>query len=648
MPKITRLSLLLILLFISKFSYCQTYVDSLKAAYKKGDDKTKYTLITHILPNLSHEDKEYGYYVEQTKLLADRNLAKSSLTSSQKQFWKLAKGDYFIKKATIFQTKNPPEALKLVNKSIEVFTELKSFSKLADALVGKGMLLIDTGKTPEGIESYYKALKYYDQLKDKSGVAYAQITIANAYNSQKKYEEGLALYQKALTYYLTVKKPVVDDKAAITALYQNIGHYYFLKKKYDTALEYFNKGLIDAKEIGHTGFMSILLDKIGRIHFERKEYELAYQKFQQALQLEQPDVYKANLYTSIGELCIAQKKYQEAEDYLNKAVAIGKQYGDLEMQFYAVDHLTQLYKKTKRFEKALEMSEIYNSLDDSIVGDESRNTLKEQQLKYEFEKKELKAKITQQKKISEIKARRNILITILSALLLLVLSGGFFYYRNNKQKQEIAGLEKNQIKQKLLITQMNPHFIFNSIGNIQGLINDKKDKDAVDYLTKFSKLTRQILENSNENYISLEEEVEMTKNYLSIQQLLYSNKFSFKIDIEDNVDTENIFLPPMLTQPFIENAIKHGISNTENGKIDIRFYLKEGKLFFEVTDNGRGFDASKRTDNHKSLAMTITKERLVNYTRNQDFVVHTDNIKDNNEKVVGAKVSFEIPYIYEN
>jgi LytS/YehU family sensor histidine kinase len=119
--------------------------------------------------------------------------------------------------------------------------------------------------------------------------------------------------------------------------------------------------------------------------------------------------------------------------------------------------------------------------------------------------------------------------------------------------------------------------------------------------------------------------------------------------VEDTIDPDTIFLPPMLTQPFIENAIKHGLSNTTaNGLVAIHFFLKETKLFFEVSDNGKGFDAVKKSTNHKSLAMTITKERLIGYTKNQDFVVQTDNILDKDTNVVGAKVIFEIPYIYEN
>lgn len=105
----------------------------------------------------------------------------------------------------------------------------------------------------------------------------------------------------------------------------------------------------------------------------------------------------------------------------------------------------------------------------------------------------------------------------------------------------------------------------------------------------------------------------------------------------------------MLAQPFIENAIKHGLSTTAaNGKVDVHFFLKEEKLFFEVTDNGKGFGSETQVSNHKSLAMTITKERLVTYTKNKDFIVQTDNLVNTEGKVEGAKVVFEIPYIYEN
>ena len=283
-----------------------------------------------------------------------------------------------------------------------------------------------------------------------------------------------------------------------------------------------------------------------------------------------------------------------------------------------------LYKK-ETFDKLAEIKYEYAYKDTLTTAKKSVNTLKKTVAVSELQKKWL------------IGGFIGLLIVLGFLLALLKIR------RVKMQNQQLL------LEQKLLITQMNPHFIFNSIQNIRSLINNRQNDEAVNYLGKFSKLTRQILEHSNQNYISLAEELEMLENYLTIQQLLYENKFTFNIHIEENMDTESIFLPPMLAQPYIENAIKHGLSNTtENGKIDVHYYLKEEKLYFEVTDNGKGFGTDEKVSNHKSLAMTITKERLTFYTKNKDFVVQTNNVIASDGTIEGAKVAFEVPYIYES
>ena len=387
------------------------------------------------------------------------------------------------------------------------------------------------------------------------------------------------------------------------------------------------------------------------VHLEQSNLAEAEKLFNEALALQnKKDAVVSeeaffHAYLSMGNLYLRKHDLKKAASYAEKALAISQKINDESYQSEASQLLYEISLADKNFKRALEMFQLHQKLGDASKIEAAKNATAQQLLQYNFEKKELKLKLDAEKKSA---TQTNWLIALSGALLLLLL-GVYFYYRNNKQKHAIAGLEKNQIKQKLLITQMNPHFIFNSVQNIRNLIDLKKNDDAVKYLDQFSVLTRQILENSNENYISLEEEVAMIQNYLSIQQLLYNHKFDFSITVQDTIETDSTFLPPMLTQPFIENAIKHGLSNTSaNGMIDIRFFLDAGKLFFEVTDNGKGFDATKSTSNHKSLAMTITRERLVGYTKNNDFTVQADNIKDEHENVVGAKVRFEIPYIYEN
>lgn len=724
MFKITRLTALVLLLFISAVSHSQNNIDSLKAIFNnpKQYDSNRARAVVYLIANLPSQNKEYSEYLEQLKILVDKNLKKKEVSAKEEKFWKSYSAQYYMTKSQRgFEGNQMDGVLEDMNKGIALFTEVHDTLQAANGMVSRGLVLKRLKRPEEAIESLYKGLKLMDLTNDKAGVAYAQMCIASLYEDQGNLAGAIDLYKKALAYNESIKKPSVQEVMGIAELNTRLGDIYLGKKQFDLSEKYHQEALKLSTKNKSQLQMSANLTSLARINFVKGKSAEAYDMMKQALELKQSDLYKSNIYISLGEFCIEEKKYKEGEEYLKLAMKLGRKDKSLkswERQEKATKHLTRLYTETKEFDKAAQMFELNTAFRDSIKDTDSRNLLLKQQLKYDFEKKELQQKIEQEKELSEMKlmqarrvaalklqaeketaeqesknklaqqqlaydfekkalnqkiaqqrkvsaikldaekvkldaqkktaAKNNWLIAV-SGALLLVLLGLYFYYRNNKQRQAITVLEKDQIKQKLLVSQMNPHFIFNSIENIQQLIYDNKDQDAVNYLSKFSVLTRQILENSNENYISLSEEVAMIGNYLSIQQLLYSNKFDFNIIVEEDVDAEAIFLPPMLTQPFIENAIKHGLSSKDvNGMINIRFYLNEGKLFFEVLDNGKGFDASKRTDNHKSLAMVITKERLVNYTKNQDFVVQADNIKDKDEKVVGAKVVFEIPYIYEN
>lgn len=481
----------------------------------------------------------------------------------------------------------------------------------------------------EALASSYKSLEITKKLGAEtqtsltlSGAADLEMKVGNYAQAEKLFQEMLAM------------KSTSNNNMSLAATYHGLGEISFNKGDLKNAEGYQEKAFELSQKTTNKTLQKDIAEMLYKINLANKNYEKALRYFE----FDKKITDSTRIETTKKEITEQQLKYEFEKKELQQKIIQQKKLTavTLEQQKRVAAVKLEAQKKT-----ALEMS---------------KNKLARQQLLYNFEKKELNEKLIQGKKLSAIKleaekktaAKNNWLIAV-SSLFLLSLLGGYFYYRNNRQKQAITVLEKNQIKQKLLITQMNPHFIFNSVQNIRSLINNKQNDEAVDYLGKFSKLTRQILENSNENYISLEEEVEMIENYLSIQQLLYENKFTFTIIVQEEIDKESIFLPPMLAQPFIENAIKHGLSNTtENGKIDVHFFLKDEKLFFEVTDNGKGFGADTQVSNHKSLAMTITKERLVTYTKNKDFIVQTDNVINTEGKIEGAKVVFEIPYIYEN
>lgn len=177
-----------------------------------------------------------------------------------------------------------------------------------------------------------------------------------------------------------------------------------------------------------------------------------------------------------------------------------------------------------------------------------------------------------------------------------------------------------QTEQQLLRTQINPHFLFNSLATVQNFFLNNDTKNSVLYLGKFAKLMRQILENSRKNLISLHSEIEMLENYLDLQKIRFSGNFDYTILLADDLDKYYTQIPPMLAQPFVENALEHGFSHkNEHGLLEISFKIEqengEGMLVLEILDNGVGLELSKELRSetkkeYKSLALTITQERL--------------------------------------
>jgi ligand-binding sensor domain-containing protein len=240
----------------------------------------------------------------------------------------------------------------------------------------------------------------------------------------------------------------------------------------------------------------------------------------------------------------------------------------------------------------------------------------------------------------------------------LLLIGGIFrsrlkqLKRKAKQKEQALSIEKKmlELEQKALQLQMNPHFIFNTLNSIQGLIGLKDPKKARFYLSKFSRLMRIVLENSRSSMIPLEDEIESLENYLSLEQFGKNHSFDYKIKIEPDIDTEDIFIPPLMIQPFVENAIVHGLAAfAEGGFIQIHFEDKTDYLLCSITDNGIGRAAaanqkSQRDEHHKSMGLQVTAERLniLNQKQEESFLI--EDILNKDGSVGGTKVElrFEI------
>lgn len=194
---------------------------------------------------------------------------------------------------------------------------------------------------------------------------------------------------------------------------------------------------------------------------------------------------------------------------------------------------------------------------------------------------------------------------------------------------------------------MNPHFIFNSLNSIQSYIANNENDKANRFLAKFARLIRTMLNHSRSNKISLQEEVDALTLYMDLEKMRFKEKFDFEVILDPDVETHDIEVPPLLIQPYLENAIIHGMAQTRSqGKINLYYIQKGDYLYATVTDNGIGIEQSKKMKKdslHKSVGMTITQKRLEMLDEgNTDKKVHIEEIKDRKGEVLGTKVEVKI------
>jgi two-component sensor histidine kinase len=239
-----------------------------------------------------------------------------------------------------------------------------------------------------------------------------------------------------------------------------------------------------------------------------------------------------------------------------------------------------------------------------------------------------------------------ILCALIGGLLVLVTAFVFAVKRvkqRAKEKNERLRLERDVIdlEQKALRLQMNPHFIFNTLNSIQGLIAQQDNKTARLYLARFSRLMREILENSREDAITFEEEFETLRTYVEL------HKFTLNVQVELDIDCDDELLdhplPPLLLQPFVENAILHGIVPQGEGRISIRAAVRENQVEITIEDNGigRAASAANKPFSHKSAGLEVTRSRLslLHASDNEEFFTVSDVIPH------GTRVSILLPLV---
>lgn len=359
-----------------------------------------------------------------------------------------------------------------------------------------------------------------------------------------------------------------------------------------------------------------------------------------------PSVFINNLlvdYANVAAIYCALKQPVSAEKFIDKAAQLREKHSKIifaEDEIAYQNSLALLYQLQGKKAQAIEVLNHTATLQKDIYQTENAQAIAEMNALYQLQAKDQSIRtLNENIKINQLQLQKNRLWLVISVLgiILLGITLLFLYYsfRQRRARQE---KEKVLLQQQLLRTQMEPHFIFNTLSAVQSFVRLDKKEDAIKYLNRFSRLLRSSLELSRESLVPLNEEIETLDNYLCLQQMRFEEAFTYHITQPEGQDLSAVMLPPMLIQPYVENAILHGIDlHTGNGNIDILFHLEEDILRVSISDTGKSQYQMANTT-HRSLSGTISRERM--YLLGKKASVHSTEKPDG-----GTVVTLQIPIV---
>ncbi len=613
-----------------KFKTTLFFFIILHAFFSCTENEKEVTRLNHKIYQLQQKAKQHtndslGYYISQLKpLLKTLQNQPDSLLATQE----FLLGNYFNsihKDSAIYHYNQAVLHTKgSINKETTYFFSLAHYYKKNGDYLNSISIL---DKLEELVNSTdYENLAHINNQKQ------------SIYKRLKNYKSSLVYNKKAIRYFVLAK----DTSQLVNSLiFQSNLKYHYLNDKKEA---YYLLDSVLTIPTSNQKHYNILKNQIyqcyGIFNFYDKNYTASYTNYAKALRyLNQPktrsdSIGLANTYANIAEVCTVLKKYNLSKKYSDSVSLYSNVLSENLRKFHLQNKLQLAYDTRQDFSTiATEFDNLYQFI----------NTTYEQRIDKELialkeaNKKEKELLIANQKAtLDNYKLRKNQLLLFgVLGLIGLGILAGFLYYRQKQLKHE-----KDEIfmQQRLFRAQMNPHFTSNILYSIQNLIKEDSTK-ANKYLVKFSRLLRLNLENSMQDFTAIEKEIEVVAKYLDLQQLRYPNTFDYNIKTID-IDEEFMHIPPMLIQPFVENAIKHGFKNiTYKGQIDITLSVKNNFVFCEIIDNGIGLQVTKNDKSHTSASTLLIKKLVKKLTHTEVEISNKPTSEGS-----GTVVQFYIPY----
>lgn len=548
------------------------------------------------------------------------------------------------------------KALDLHQEALEISEKVNNteFKVLSLNMLGVVNRRTDAIKT--GLDYHQKALEMAEAVENPSHHIKRHINISlnsigNLYKTLEQYDLAITQFRRALRL-----EGELGNKLGLAINHQNIGECLELKEDLEGALENYRNSLAYNEEIDSDYGRTICKNSLAQIYLKQG---MPYA----ALVLLEP-LHEAS--HNIGDFFITSSvfintgwahtelgDYTRAETFIRDGILMAQNHNMPSNVLYGYQKLSDYELAQGNYKEAYKHYRKADEYDDKIASATNLRYMTDIIVRYEAEKKNNQISVlAKENEIVRLRLRKNQTTLLVSALIVgLISSILYILYRQYQSKNEkrVLSLEQNMLR-----SQMNPHFLFNSLNSIKLYIINNEQKNAVHYLNKFSKLVRKILEASSVREIPLSDELETVELYMNIENIRFSNEIDFKISMDKDVSPDNIKVPSLTLQPFLENALWHGLSPKE-GEKQIHLNIKKNgdhHITIEITDNGIGRTAAQankenRVLKRKSVGIRITKERLANFARDYQnkFDVQIVDLFDKEGHPKGTKVVLEIPTV---
>ncbi len=519
-----------------------------------------------------------------------------------------------------------------------------------------GVVYRRTDAIKTALDYNQKALELAESIENPSNHIKRSINVAlngigNLYQTLEQYDLAILQFERALKL-----EEELGNKLGLAINHQNIGHCMELKGDLEAALENYRKSLAYNEEIDSDIGRLICKNSLAQIYLKQDMPYLALVLLE-PLHEESKSIGDYSItslvFINTGWAHTKLANYDEAEDFIQEGLKMAQNRNIPSNILYAYEKMSDLENTRGDYKKAYEFYKKADEYDKQISNATNLRYMNDIIVKYENEKKNNQiAVLAKENEIVRLRLKKNQTTLLVSALIVgLISSILYILYRQYQSKNEKRVLT---LEQQMLRSQMNPHFLFNSLNSIKLYIINNEQKNAVHYLNKFSKLVRKILEASSQKEIPLSEELGTMELYMNIENIRFSNEIDFKIEVEEGINIDNIKIPSLTLQPFLENSLWHGLS-PKDGEKKIQINVKhkdKGHVTIEIMDNGIGrtmaeVNKENRVLKRKSLGISITKERLANFAKDYQnkFDVDILDLFDENGDPNGTKVVLDIPTI---